>query len=164
MHTWKPTTLRLNLGRGGGFGGAGHSFERGFGVMTHQAPFENGLCGPDEVVGEDGTCAPRTRIMMGYGGFQGIPYRRRIDDEFCSPEEWMGWDGFCHRLPELGQTASPAAPANSTPIAVTAALVGLGAGATQLLTGNGSMLNKIAFWTEIGALVVLASIVVGKPK
>jgi hypothetical protein len=106
--------------------------------------------------------APRLRTGLGYGGFQGIPYRRPIDDEFCSPEEWMGWDGFCHRLPELGQTASPAGSSNSTKVGVTAAIVGLGAGAAQLLTGDGSMLNKIAFWTEIGALVVLASVVVGQ--
>lgn len=157
MHTWKPTTLRLNLGRGGGgFGGGGHSFERGFGVMTHRAPFENGMCGPNEEVGADGTCQP---IMQ-----MGTYNRRPIDDRFCTPDEVMGYDGFCHSIRAMGQATSPASPSNSKPIAVTAALVGLGAGATQLLTGNGSMLNKIAFWTEIGALVVLASIVVGQPK
>ena len=127
MHTWKPTVLRLSLGRGGGFGGSGgHSFERGFGVMTHRAPFENGMCGPNEEVGADGTCVPVGTVMM------------------------------------MGQAVPPSAPSSSASVGVTAAIVGLGAGAAQLLTGDGSMLNKIAFWTEIGALVVLAGAVIGQ--
>lgn len=112
----------MSLGRGGGgFGGGGRSFERGFGVMTHKAPFENGMCGPNEEVGADGTCQP---IM------------------------------------QMGQ-AAPAAPTDLKSVGVTALVVGLGAGVTQLLTGDGSMLNKVAFWTEIAAMLVLAGVVVG---
>lgn len=73
MHAWKPTTLPLRaaLGRGGGGGRGG--FGRGgfsghpegdhWGVFVNRAPFENGLCGPNQEVGADGMCHPV--IMMG---------------------------------------------------------------------------------------------------
>lgn len=142
MNTWRPTPLRLSLGRGGfggaGFGGAGHSYEQGFGVMTTQAPFENGMCGPNEVVGADGTCQPRRTTMM------------------------------------MGQTAPSGSAAPGTPrsrsggfsnrrtIGLAAAVIGLGAGATQIMSKNPKV-TKIAFWTELAAVAVLAGIVVGVP-
>lgn len=159
MNTWRPTPLRLrtDLGRGGG----AHSFEQGFGVMTHRAPFENGLCGPNEDVGADGRCHPTMEM--------GQYYRRPIDDQFCTSEEYMGWDGFCHSIHELGQTM-PAAPAPAAPavpgrtsIGATAAIVGLSAAGVQILTGDG-LLGKIAFWAEIAALAVLAGVVLKMPE
>jgi hypothetical protein len=42
-------------------------------------------------------------------------------------------------------------------------VVGLSAAGVQLLVGEG-LLGKIAFWTEIAALAVLTSVVVGLPE
>jgi hypothetical protein len=106
----------------------------------------------------------------GYYASEGLSYRRPIDDLFCTSEEVMGVDGFCHRMIEMGQ-AMPAAPAalavpavpSRTSVGVTAAVVGLSAAGVQLLVGEG-LLGKIAFWTEIAALAVLTSVVVGLPE
>lgn len=119
----------FDLGRGGGHGGGGRGTFAGhdFGVMTERAPFENGMCGPNAVVGSDGRC---------------------------------------HPIMEMGQaTPAVAAPSPSTrnSVGVMAAVVGLSAAGVQILMGDG-LIGKVAFWTEIAALAVLASVVMGIPS
>lgn len=77
---------------------------------------------------------------------------------------------------QIGQTAPAESGATGTPrsrggaggfstnrvIGLAAAAIGLGAGATQLLVKN-PKLTKIAFWTELAAIAVLAGVAVGIP-
>ncbi len=131
----------FDLGRGGGgfhgggFGG-GHGYDGAWGVFTERAPFEGGTCGPNEVVGSDGRCHP----VVGMG--------------------------------QTAPASSPAAPgtprgtgagfSNRRTLGLAAAVVGLGAGATQLMAKN-PKLTKVAFWAEMASIAVLAAVVVGVP-
>lgn len=138
METWKPTPLRLNLGRGGGGGGhGGGGFGRGgfggrgeferFGIMTERAPLEN-LCGPNSEIGEDGRCHHESekvivRRMMGQ--------TKEVKTAYLG-EPW------------------------STLLGRTAAVVGVAGVVTQFAAKKGSTLHTIGGYGEIFAITYLA--------
>lgn len=104
-------------------------------------------------------------------GFGVMTERAPFESGMCGPNAVVGEDGKCHHVMGMGQTASATPPAvaptvtpkGRTSIGVTAAVVGLGAAGVQILMGDG-LIGKVAFWTEIAALAVLGSVVMGIPS